>query len=66
LRRIEDFPQTGARVPEVDESNIRRMPVHRFPYHVVFVILSGSIEVIAFAHDRRRPRYFMRRRRKTE
>jgi toxin ParE1/3/4 len=65
LHLISEFPQIGSRVPEVDESEVRRMPVRTFPYHVVFADFGDRIEVLAFAHNRRRPRYFMRRLRRT-
>jgi plasmid stabilization system protein ParE len=61
LELIEMFPLIGGRVPGVDESDVRRMPVHTFPYHVVFVDLPDRLEVVAFAHYRRRPGYFMNR-----
>lgn len=61
LQLIETFPQIGSRVPEVPEAGVRRMPIHTFPYHVVFVDLGDRIEVVAFAHNRRNPRYFVRR-----
>jgi plasmid stabilization system protein ParE len=65
LRLIEGFPQIGGRVPDIDDPEIRRMPIHTFPYYVVFITLSDRIEVIAFAHNRRRPRYFVNRLRRS-
>ena len=65
LQLIEEFPQIGSRVPEIDDPSVRRMPIHTFPYHVVFVVLDDRIDVVAFAHKRRRPRYFIRRLRLT-
>lgn len=61
LELIEMFPSIGSRVPSVDEHDIRRMPVHTFPYHIVFIDLPDRLEVIAFAHNRRRPAYFIDR-----
>jgi hypothetical protein len=37
------------------------MPIHTFPYHIVFVDLVDRIDVVAFAHKRRRPAYFLSR-----
>jgi plasmid stabilization system protein ParE len=54
---IERFPKTGARIPLVD-GKARRLPVAGFPYHVVFEDLIDRIEVLAIAHDRRRPGYW--------
>jgi plasmid stabilization system protein ParE len=61
LQLIEQFPQIGGRVPQVDDASIRRMPIHNFPYHIVFVDLGDVLEVVAFAHNRRQPGYFMDR-----
>ncbi len=37
------------------------MPIHSFPYYVVFANLPDRVEVVAFAHHRRRPAYFIDR-----
>jgi toxin ParE1/3/4 len=60
LELIERFPNVGSHVPGLD-AEVRRMPIHNFPYHVVFVDLGDRIEVAAFAHKRRRPGYFLKR-----
>jgi plasmid stabilization system protein ParE len=61
LEVIEAFPQIGGRVPSVHDDDIRRMPIQKFPFHIVFVNLPDRLEVVAFAHNRRRPAYFMER-----
>lgn len=61
LQLIESFPRIGSRVPDVPDADVRRMPVRTFPYHVVFVELADRLEVVAFAHNRRQPAYFVRR-----
>lgn len=61
LELVESFPKIGSRVPGVADVHVRRVPIHTFPYHVVFAELESRLEVIAFAHDRRKPGYFMRR-----
>ena len=58
LQHLEQFPSTGAFVPGVADSDVRRLPVHNFPYHIVFVRLADHISVLAIAHDRRRPGYW--------
>ena len=58
LELIEQFPTTGAAVPGVNDSQIRRLPVHNFPYHVIFLRLPDRTAVLAIAHDRRRPGYW--------
>jgi plasmid stabilization system protein ParE len=61
LALLESFPQIGGRVPGIDDNDVRQMPIRTFPYHVVFVNLPDRLEVVAFAHNRRRPAYFMDR-----
>lgn len=61
LRLIAAFPQVGGYVPDIDDSDVRRMPVHGFPYHVVFVRLPDHLKVVAFAHRRKRPAFFVKR-----
>ena len=65
LKLIEQFPQIGGLVFGIDDRHVRRMPIHAFPYNIVFVDLGDSIEVVAFAHHRRRPAYFMARLRRS-
>ena len=40
---------------------VRCAPVRRFPYHVVYVEGAGTIRILAFAHDRRSPGYWLSR-----
>jgi plasmid stabilization system protein ParE len=61
LQLIEQFPRIGGLVPGVDDRDVRHMPIHSFPYNVVFVDFGDRIEVVAFAHKRRKPAYFMAR-----
>jgi len=37
------------------------MPIQTFPYDVVFVELPDTLEVVAIAHNRRRPAYYLNR-----
>lgn len=61
LHLIQQFPSMGGRVPGVDDANVRQVPIRKFPYQIVFVDLGDTIEVVAFAHNRRRPAYFLKR-----
>ncbi len=36
----------------------RRRLAHRFPYIIVYVYLSDHVWIVAFAHCKRRPRYW--------
>jgi plasmid stabilization system protein ParE len=60
LELIERFPATGAPVPGVSDNQVRRLPVHNFPYHIVFITLPDRVSVLAIAHDRRKPGYWTR------
>ncbi|MBV9067817.1 MAG: type II toxin-antitoxin system RelE/ParE family toxin [Acidobacteria bacterium] len=62
LQLIKQFPQIGGQVSDLEhDRSIRQMPIRTFPYHIVFVNLIDTIEVVAFAHNRRRPAYFVAR-----
>jgi plasmid stabilization system protein ParE len=55
---LERFPFTGGVVPGLKDPDVRRFPVHGFPYSVVFLRLGSKISVLAIAHSRRRPGYW--------
>jgi plasmid stabilization system protein ParE len=59
--RIAQNPQVGSMMPGVPDSEIRRRPVRRFPYHVVYLELNDRLQILAEAHDRRRPGYWTER-----
>jgi toxin ParE1/3/4 len=61
VAHIAEAPQLGSLVPGVSDQTIRRRPVRRFPYHVVYLELSDRLQVLAIAHDRRRPGYWVGR-----
>ena len=61
VARIEENPRIGSRTPGVDDEDIRRVFVGRFPYHVVYIELPDRLQVLAVAHDRRRPAYWVGR-----
>lgn len=60
--RIRQFPRAGAPVPHVaPELQARRAPVKGFPFHVVYFTAADTVRVLAFAHYRRRPGYWIER-----
>jgi len=62
LAFIARWPHSGSPVPDVPaDLLIRRTPVRRFPYHVVYLEIPGAIRILAFAHDRRSPGYWSAR-----
>ena len=61
VARIERNPRIGSRTLGVDDEEIRRVAVHRFPYHLVYIELPERVQILAVAHDRRRPAYWVGR-----
>ena len=49
------YPRVGS------ELAVRRAPARRFPYAIAFVELPTVVRVLAVAHDRRRPGYWVGR-----
>ena len=61
VAQIAETPRMGSPVPGVADESIRRRAVRRFPYHVVYVELPNRLQILAIAHDRRRPAYWVGR-----
>jgi plasmid stabilization system protein ParE len=60
--RFVEAPQALPLVPGVSAKlGVRRCPVYRFPYWLVFIELPGEIRVLAVAHSRRRPGFWRSR-----
>lgn len=60
---IDRFPAAGTPVSDLPlDLPVRRVPVRRFPFHVVYLELTDDvIRVLAFAHDRQSPGYWLSR-----
>ena len=58
LARITDYPHSGSPVPRLADETIRRMPLRRFPYHIVYMEFPDRYQILALAHDWRRPFYW--------
>ena len=59
---IDRWPESGSRVSSLPpELNVRRVPVRRFPHHVVYLVTETAIRVLAFSHDHRLPGYWRSR-----
>lgn len=62
MAELAQWPGAGALVDTVEaDQEVRRLPVGRFPYHLVYVHTSDVVHVLAVAHDRREPGYWARR-----
>jgi len=57
LGSIERSPAAGKWIPFVAGS-ARRLAVAGFPYYVVFEEFADRVEILAIAHNRRRPGYW--------
>ena len=53
VARIEENPQIGSHSPGVDDEDVRRDFVQRFPYHAVYIEPLDRLQILAVAHDRR-------------
>jgi len=59
---IADMPFAWPPVPEWDgEEVIRRKAVSGFPYGVIYYTTDTEIVIVAYAHERRQPGYWMSR-----
>jgi toxin ParE1/3/4 len=47
------------------QTEARRVPISRFPLWVVFVELPDTVVVVAYAHEKRRPGYWLQRMRES-
>jgi len=65
LEEITAWPQISRRVTGLPHDlSVRKVPVRRFPYHVVYLSWEGTVRILAFAHDSREPGYWLSRIRK--
>lgn len=59
-----EFKRTRERILELPKaarlirSDLRRRPVHRFPYSVIYRVSNDEIVIVAVAHRRRRPGFW--------
>jgi plasmid stabilization system protein ParE len=59
LRMVSQWPGSGAPVPGMRvDTDVRRVPVQGFPYHLPYTVIDDHVRILAVAHDRRRPRYW--------
>ena len=62
LQTIQEHSAFGTPAPGVPEKlGARRIPVRRFPYSIAFLELENEVRVLAIAHHRRRPGYWLNR-----
>lgn len=61
FERALNFLSLNPEIGAVWRGNARRFTLRRFPYNLVYRIKSDELQVIALAHQRRRPRYWQSR-----
>jgi plasmid stabilization system protein ParE len=59
IQRVAQDPEAGS--PVSVDRNIRRVLVARFPYQVVYRVRPDAVVIVAIAHAKRRPGYWMDR-----
>ena len=64
---LTEFEKTAERIIELPNAaravgdGIRSRPIHRFPFYVLYRTQAEEITIVAIAHRRRRPRYWVGR-----
>jgi plasmid stabilization system protein ParE len=62
FEHIEKFPHAATQIPVSDANReVRRTVLDRFPYVVIHEVRAEGVMVIAVAHGRRKPRYWIDR-----
>ena len=57
IRRIREYPDAWTK----EKNDVRRYPLHKFPYKILYSIEENYIYIIAIAHYHRRPDYWIDR-----
>ena len=67
MNEITEFPDGPPRLETwPGQEDIRRVLLHRFPYVIVFEVLSGEIVVWSISHTNRKPNHWQDCRRRLE
>ena len=67
LAFVAEFEKTGNRIPEYPNlgaafrGKLRRYLFRRFPYSIIYQITPDELRIVAVAHHRRRPGYWLKR-----
>jgi toxin ParE1/3/4 len=60
---IDGNPEIGGLIRQAKVSpHVRRVPLRRFPYFIIYREREADIQIVAFAHMSRRPGYWRTRR----
>ena len=59
---IADWPDSARPLATTDDGTvIRSQSVRGYPYRIVYVVESDAILILAYAHERRKPGYWLHR-----
>lgn len=47
--------------PQVGQTQICKVGMRRFPFHVIYMVHDAHVHILAIAHQRRRPSYWVER-----
>lgn len=65
-RCVRDIASDPERLPKLEtapkKSNVRRVLTQRFPYKVIFEVVHDEVVILAVAHAKRHPNYWLKRR----
>jgi plasmid stabilization system protein ParE len=56
-----DFISTTPEASQKIGRRVRRKPLWRFPYNLVYAVYADRLRIVAFAHQKRRPFYWRKR-----
>lgn len=61
-RRVLDWPESAPVLPDWEGSPpVRSANVRVFPYRVIYRVAGNIVEILAYAHARRRPNHWQQR-----
>ena len=60
-RNMSEVCEAPHRYPIEKKPDVRRIRMKRFPFALLFRESSGTVQVLAVAHNRRRPQYWLGR-----
>ena len=60
-KSMADVCEAPNRYPIKMEPDIRRKIMKKFPFSILYRVASGSVQILAIAHHRRRPAYWLGR-----
>jgi toxin ParE1/3/4 len=57
IKKISEYPEAAP----VTQGQIRKKPIAKFPYSVIYSVRLAEVRILAIAHQKRRPFYWRNR-----